>query len=169
MWETLANISSIITLILFMGAIIGKIIILGLSRRRNSEKIDIIITNNAEKLQEYKIVETIVPDTDKCCEYLIITLINQSYNWVKLYKYDLNSRHTIGKPVATLKDIRINQSIAVNTIVTCAAPNYIIKFRREDNMIGEIPLCYNGKNGVQEQLVNMRHNFLSIIYYILFK
>lgn len=96
MWETLANISSIITLILFMGAIIGKLIILRLSRRRNSEKIDIIITNNAEKLQEYKIVETIVPDADKCYEYLIMTLINQSYNWVKLYKYDLNSRHTIG-------------------------------------------------------------------------
>ena len=54
----------------------------------------------------------------------------------------------------------------IDTIISCGIPQYSLEFERNDYMKGYMYLQYNGKNGVEEEMLKFKHTFKSIIYYL---
>lgn len=59
-----------------------------------------------------------------------------------------------------------NTSIKIETILTCGIPQYILEFERTDFIKGTLVLQSNGKNAVEEELLEFHHTWKSIIYYL---
>ncbi len=70
------------------------------------------------------------------------------------------------KELEKFEKIINNTSIRVDTTITCGIPLYMIEFERADYIRGTLILQSNGKNGVQEEMIKLKHTWKSIIYYI---
>lgn len=162
--EFISNLASIITVILFIGAIIGKIFVIMHERKSECEKVDLMITNNEKAFSKYKIIDECILD-EKCTEYVLITPTSKYYNWLKIYRYNFE-KDSIGECVFKTDKIYYNQSVKINAWVTCGMPNYIVVFERDDYMRCSMPISHNGKNGIQEKLINCKLTFKSILYYL---
>ena len=57
-------------------------------------------------------------------------------------------------------------SIRIDTVLPCGIPKYMIEFERSDFIKGSLLLQYNGKSGVQEEMININHTWKSVIYYL---
>lgn len=162
----LGNIASIATLILFVIYFIGRIISLIIEKKVICEKIDIYIDEN-DIQKDYKIVEEY-----KCKhngEILIITPYERSYNWLTIYECKYNERNKKLEKIKELEKfnkIRNNTSVKINTILPCGIPLYLIEFERSDYIKGIIVLQSNGKNGIQEEMIQYHHTWKSVIYYL---
>lgn len=162
----LGNIASIATLILFVIYFIGRIISLIIEKRVIYEKIDIYIREedipkNLKISDEYK--------CEHAEEILIITPYEKSYNWLAIYECKYNEKNSNLEKVKELEKfekIMNNTSIRVDTVLTCGIPLYIIEFERSDFIKGILTLQSNGKNGVQEEMLEFHHTWKSVIYYL---
>lgn len=163
--NTIANVASIMTIILFIFYFLGRFIIIIKEKENKYEQIDLYITNDNEVFKEYKIIEEYNLDED-CNEYMIITPREKSYNWFKIYEYDdeSNKKNCIYNRNGFLNS---GHSIKIKAKIAECIPKYIIKFERSDYIVGEMELSHNGKNGVQEELIKCKHTWKSILYYIL--
>ena len=162
----LGNIASIATLILFVIYFIGRIISLIIEKKVIYENID-IYANADEMPKDIKIV-----DEYRCKYYneiLIITPYEKSYNWLAIYECEYNKKTNKLEKVKELEKfekIINNTSIRVDATITCGIPLYMIEFERADYIRGTLILQSNGKNGVQEEMIKLKHTWKSIIYYI---
>ena len=162
----LGNIASIATLILFVIYFIGRIISLIIEKKMIFEKID-IYCNEEDIPNNLKIV-----DEHKCKyseEILIITPHEKSYNWLAIYECKYNEKNNKlekCKELEKFEKIINDTSIRVDTIISCGIPSYMIEFERSDYIKGILILQSNGKNGVQEELIELHHTWKSIIYYL---
>ena len=142
----LGDIASIATLILFVIYFIGRVISIIIERNIKFESIDIY-----------------------CSEKDIITPQTKSYNWIAIYKckYD-EKKNQLVKTKQLYKTNRIynDTSFRVDTIISCAIPQYVLEFERSDYMKGKLYLQHNGKNGIEEEMLEFKHTLRSIIYYL---
>ena len=88
-----------------------------------------------------------------------------SSDLAKLYKYKCSSKKN-KKLIQKFDDISKNQSIKIETLLSCGYTSFILLYKRDDFMIGKIDFVINGKNGVQEQLIKYKLTFLSYLYYL---
>lgn len=162
--ETIANIASIMTIILFIFYFLGRIIIIIQEKERLYEQIDLYFTNNNNVFNKFKIVDEYILD-EECNEYIIITPCEKSYNWFKIYEYNDNSNKKVCK-YTRKKLLNSGHSLMITAYFAECIPNYIIEFERSDFIVGTLELVDNGKNGVQEELIKCKHTWKSILYYI---
>lgn len=162
----LGNIASIATLILFVIYFIGRIISLIIEKKVLYENINIYI-NEEDIPNNFKII-----DEYRCKfreEILIITPHEKSYNWLTIYECKYNEKTNKLEKIKELEKferIMNDTSIRIDTILTCGIPLYIIEFERSDYIKGNLVLQSNGKNGVQEEMVDLHHTWKSVIYYL---
>ncbi len=163
----LGDIASIATLILFIIYFIGRIITILIEKNIKFENIDVY--DNENKIpQNLKIVEEFKCSEDSM-EILIITPTIKSYNNVVIYecKYnESNNKLEKTKTLYSIGKVYNDNSIRIDTILSCGIPRYIIEFERSDYMKGRLISQCNGKNGVQEEMLEFSHTFKSIIYYL---
>ena len=165
----LGDIASIATLILFIIYFIGRIITITIEKNIRLESIDTFefeeqIPKNIKIVDEFR-------ENENYKEILILTPKVNYYNWIKVYscKYDeKTNRIKKGKELYKTGIINNNTSFRFDTIISHGIPRYIIEFERNNFIKGDIEVVYNGKNGVQEELIKYHHSVKSIIY-ILFK
>lgn len=162
----LGNIASIATLVLFIIYFIGRIISIIIEKNIIYEGINIY--NNEEELsKDLKIID------EYRCKYaeeiLIITPHEKSYNWLSIYECRYNEKNNKLEKVKELKrfeKIMNDTSIRIDTVLPCGIPKYMIEFERSDFIKGSLLLQYNGKSGVQEEMININHTWKSVIYYL---
>lgn len=162
----LGNIASIATLILFVIYFIGRIISLIIEKKMIYEKVDLYV-NEDELPKDIKIVDEY--ECEYCDNILIITPYEKSYNWLTINecKYDeKNNKLVKTKQLEKFEKIINNTSIRIDATITCGIPLYIIEFERADYIKGILILQSNGKNGVQEEMVKIKHTWKSVIYYL---
>ena len=162
--DNIANVASIITIILFIIYIVGRIIAILKEKNLIYEKIEIFYKNSKESLKKYKIVDEFELDKESD-EYLIITPNDKSFDYISIYEY---SDYLSGKKRRIYKRDKVlnkGYSIKINVIIAESMPRYLIKFQRSDYMNGEMEVVYNGKNGVQEEMIKCNHTLKSILYY----
>ena len=162
----LGNIASIATLILFVIYFIGRIISIIIENKIIYEKIDIYI-DEKDIPSNLKIVD------EYSCQYkdeiLIITPHEKSYNWLAIYECKYNEKINKLKKVKELErfeKIMNDTSIRIDTIISCGIPTYMIEFERSDYIKGTLILQFNGKSGVQEELLELHHTWKSVCYYL---
>ena len=163
----LGDIASIATLVLFFIYFIGRIITIAIEKNIKYESVYVYfnenqIPKNIKIIDEYKC-------SDDSKEILIITPTTKSYNNVKIYECEYNEKNNKLEKTKKLCDIgRIynDNSIRIDTILSCGITRYIIEFERCDYMKVKLISVYNGKNGIQEELLEFKHTFKSIIYYL---
>ena len=162
----LGDIASLATLILFIIYFIGRIISICIEKKISYEKIDLYFSEK-DLPKELKIVDEFKCDCSD--DILIITPREKAYNWLKIYKciYD-EKRNKLKKTKLLYKMNKIynDTSVRIDAIVSCCIPSYILEFKRSDFMKGIFKLQYNGKNGVEEEILEWKHTFGSIIYYL---
>lgn len=162
----LGNIASVATLILFVIYFIGRIISLIIEKKMIYEKVD-IYANEEEIPKDIKIVEGYRCKHDG--EILIITPYEKSYNWLAIYECKYNEKTNKLEKIKELEkfqNIINNTSVRIDAIFTCGIPLYMIEFERADGIRGTLILQSNGKNGVQEEMVRIKHTWKSVIYYL---
>ena len=70
-----------------------------------------------------------------------------------------------GNIVTEHKDLRSGFAIKLNVALPCGMPLYIVEYQREDYMIGRFVLAENGRTGLLDECLGIKHTFRSIIYY----
>lgn len=163
----LGDIVSIATLLLFIIYFIGRVISIIIEKNMKFEIID-VYCNEKDIPKEIKIVEDF-KCSDDSNDIMIVTPQTKSYNWVAIYecKYD-EEKNKLIKTKQLYKTERIynDTSLRIDTIISCGIPQYSLEFERNDYMKGYMYLQYNGKNGVEEEMLKFKHTFKSIIYYL---
>lgn len=162
--ETIGFISSIVTLVLFMTYIIGRCFMI------NQMKVTILETfnlfyddeeTNFNVVEQYDIGEN---NTEK-----IYLQSSETLRWIKIYEYeyDANSnKFNKGRIVVNHELLRSGFAIKLNTYLPCGMPSYIVEYQRYDFIIGKLELAENGKNGILEEQVSIKHTIKSILYYL---
>lgn len=159
--EFLSDLASVATLILFVVYIVGRTMVVLAQKHEYKDIVDIRLEGDKT---EYKVMEEF-SDGAKSPEGLYITPEDLGYRWVKVYEYEEDFLAVKKKPVAVYGEILPHTSFRLDTTISCAGPRYKIKFRRSDYTIGEMDVCYNGKNGVQEEMITTYRTPLGWIYY----
>lgn len=162
----LGNIASITTLILFGIYFIGRIISLIIEKKMIYEKVDLYV-DEEELPKDIKIVDEY--KCKYCDDILIITPYEKSYNWLTINECEYNEKSNKlekTKQLEKFEKIINNTSIRIDATITCGIPLYIIEFERADYIKGVLILQSNGKNGVQEEMVKIKHTWKSVIYYL---
>lgn len=162
----IANISSIVTIILFVFYILGRVFIIFIERNRIYEKIDIEISKSDNTFDKYKIVDEYLLDDDSD-EYMIITPIEKSYNWIKIFKYNNYEKNKKVCEHIRKAVLNIGYSIKIKAQIAELTPQYVVRFQRSDYVVGEVMIAHNGRNGIQEEMIKCKHTLKSILYYLL--
>lgn len=159
--ETMSNLASIATLVLFLVYIVGRTMTVTAQRHGYKDVVDIYLNDDRVR---HKVVQEF-SDEASSSENLYITPEDFGYRWVKVYEYKEDFSAVKKKPIKVCGKVLPHTSFRLNAIISCAGPRYKIKFRRSDFTIGEMDVCYNGKNGVQEEMIITRYTLLGWIYY----
>ena len=163
----ISDIASIATLILFVIYFIGRIISIIIEKNIKYETIDVY--NNEKAINKnIKIVDEYCC-SEECNDILIITPQTKSYNWVAIYRCeydektnDLIKREQLYKTERIYNDV----SFRIDTTLSCGIPQYVIEFERSDYMKGKLYTQYNGKNGIEEDMLIFNHTLKSVLYYL---
>lgn len=157
-------ISSLVTLLLFLAYIFGRILLI--------KKMEITIEETVNVLrdpenQEFNVVDTYnLGDLNSETIFLYST---EPLRWVKFYEYDFNNEKNFkGKLVKEHKILKNGEVLQINTYLNDGIPNYLVEYERFDYIKGEIILAENGKNGNSAQ-PDKKHNFKSYLYYLISK
>lgn len=162
----IASIASIATIILFIFYFIGRIAIILKEKNLVYEKIDLFVTSDAKVFSKYKIVDNVSLD-DNCIEYIIITTCDKPYNWIKIFEYTNDELDKKNCKYYRKEILNRGHSLKIQSYIPETIPKYLIKFERSDYIIGEFKISYNGKNGVQEEMIKCKHTLKSVLYYLL--
>ena len=164
---TISEIASIATLILFVIYFIGRIISIIVEKSIKYEIVDLF--NKEDELKESMKIVDEYRCTENYSNIIIITPKGKAYNWIKIYECNYNERkNSIVKTKLLYKTDRIynDTSFRLNTIVSCGIPQYVIEFERSDYMKGILYTQCNGKNGIQEEILEFKHSLRSVLYYL---
>ncbi len=160
--NSIGNISSIATLLLFLIYFIGRITTIILEKNFIYEFIDVYRGDDLLNIYEkYKIIDEYLVGKDSD-ETLIITP-EKGLNWIKAYEYNPHNKKK-GKIIFEHDCLPSNLSIKIDTYLTCGMPRYILEFERYDFLRGEYYLAENNKDGIAS--IKMRHTWKSILYSI---
>lgn len=155
--------SSVATLILFILYFCGKYFIIKQMKNTIFENVVRYDSNpiNLRVVEEYNVGEN-------NSEQLFIYSSNP-LNWIKVYEcsYDDNKKIFVkNKLIIKHGYLRNGFSIKINTYLPCGLPSYILEYQRFDFIIGSLLLSENGKNGIVDEGLSIKHTFKSLLYYL---
>lgn len=163
----LENIATVATIILFVIYFIGRIITIIVEKNNKYENVEIYY-DEEDIPADLKIVDEFECDKDSG-EIVIITPTTKQYNWLKIYKAEYDEKKNDMKKTEMIyenKKILNGHSIKISATIPDTMPWYIIEFERSDYMKGELPLHMNGKNGIEDEMLEFKHTFRSVLYYL---
>lgn len=133
---------------------------------RNLRNFEIERYNLDMPLDNYKIVEERTIDG---CGYegLIITPI-KDLNYIKIVKCNWNEKKCKlqdGKDIFNYKNLIAGYSMLLRVVLPEGIPEYKLCLQRCDYMKGELYIGENGKNGILDESLKMKHTFKSRVYY----
>lgn len=162
--EVIGFSSSIATLVLFVLYFCGKYFIIKQMTKTIFE--DIVRNNNTPSdlriEDEYNIGENNSESIYICP--------SEPLRWINIYEvhYDSEKRIFIkDKLLAKHGYLRNGYAIKINTYLPCGIPKYMVEYQRYDFIIGSLSLSENGKNGIIDQGLSIKHTFKSLLYYLI--
>lgn len=162
--EIIGLASSIISLVLFIIYIIGRCFMINEMKVTISETFDLFY-NDEER--DFKVVEEYdIGDNNTEKIYL---KSSETLRWIKVYESEYNEKNNKfnkGRLLLNHNLLKRGFAVKLNTYLPCGIPSYIIEYQRYDFIIGELVLAENGKNGILEEQVSIKHTIKSILYYL---
>nr|WP_302696082.1 hypothetical protein [uncultured Romboutsia sp.] len=162
--EIIGLASSIISLVLFITYIIGRCFMINEMKVTISETFDLFY-NDEER--DFKVVEEYdIGDNNTEKIYL---KSSETLRWIKVYESEYNEKNNKfnkGRLLLNHNLLKRGFAVKLNTYLPCGIPSYIIEYQRYDFIIGELVLAENGKNGILEEQVSIKHTIKSILYYL---
>ena len=162
--EIIGFTSSIVTLVLFIAYIIGRCFMINQMKVTISETFNLFY-NDEET--DFKVVEEY--DIGEKKKKKIYLQSSEAIRWIKIYECeydDKKNKFTKGRLVLNHELLRSGFAIKLNTYLPCGMPSYIVEYQRYDFIIGKLELVENGKNGILEEQVSIKHTIKSILYYL---
>lgn len=162
--EAIGFTSSIISLVLFIAYIAGRIFMIKQMKVTISEVINISYNNEEQNLrvvEEYDL-------GDNNSEEIYLSS-SEVICWIKVYEYRYNEDKGIHEKGNLLKKyglLKNGFAIKFNTYLPCGMPRYLVEYQRFDFILGEIVLSENGRSGILEEQISIKHTIKSIIYYL---
>ncbi len=158
--DTIGNISSVITLVLFITYILGRCWSTHINAKCVYEKIEIEKTTDTN---EKDII--IVNGSD------ILELQSEEYlNWVKVYSAKLDGEKVIAdkKTLKIVRSINRKTPIYLGVNISEGIPNTVIEYQRADYVQGTFVVKYDGKGtGYSADDYTIKNTFLTWLYYLL--
>lgn len=162
--EIIGLASSIISLVLFITYIICRCFMINEMKVTISETFDLFY-NDEER--DFKVVEEYdIGDNNTEKIYL---KSSETLRWIKVYESEYNEKNNKfnkGRLLLNHNLLKRGFAVKLNTYLPCGIPSYIIEYQRYDFIIGELVLAENGKNGILEEQVSIKHTIKSILYYL---
>lgn len=162
--EIIGLASSIISLVLFITYIIGRCFMINEMKVTILETFDLFY-NDEER--DFKVVEEYdIGDNNTEKIYL---KSSETLRWIKVYESEYNEKNNKfnkGRLLLNHNLLKRGFAVKLNTYLPCGIPSYIIEYQRYDFIIGELVLAENGKNGILEEQVSIKHTIKSILYYL---
>ena len=162
--EIIGLASSIISLVLFITYIIDRCFMINEMKVTISETFDLFY-NDEER--DFKVVEEYdIGDNNTEKIYL---KSSETLRWIKVYESEYNEKNNKfnkGRLLLNHNLLKRGFAVKLNTYLPCGIPSYIIEYQRYDFIIGELVLAENGKNGILEEQVSIKHTIKSILYYL---
>lgn len=165
MWTVLANISAVITAILFIVYFIGRFMAIFKERSLYYDKIE--LKPEGSDLRKYDIVESFRLQ-EIINNVYIITSENGIWNFcIYEYVYDEGySRVLTRKLIYNLPFLQIGQSVAIHFDMPEIFPMYAVEYNTADYRLVKFELHDNLKNGIVSELVYPTHTWKSILYFL---
>lgn len=162
--EIIGFTSSIISLVLFIAYIAGRSFMIKQMKVIISESINVSYNN---KEQNLRVVEEYNLGDNNSEEVYLSS--SEVIRWIKVYEYRYNEEKCIyekGDLLIRHELLKNGLAIKFNTYLPCGIPKYLLEYQRFDFILGEILLAENGKNGILEEQLSIKHTIKSIIYYL---
>lgn len=159
-------ISSLITVILFISYIVGKVFLIKQMEVTLFEKFDLQYHQETEsniQNDKYEIVESI--NIGEYNNEIIYITPSKPIRYFNIYEFDVN-KLAKGKLIETIGPITNGHTIQINTYFNCGMPSFTIEFQRFDFVKGTLDLVENGKTGIVSQNLKINHTFKSYLYYL---
>lgn len=166
MMKMVSDISAIITCVLFIFYIIGRIIniILDTQYREITARID--FERRIDEIDDYDL------QTEDGNE-IVLLKSNRNIKTIMLYKARYNERkgqlQKVGKCIDSCKKIEAGREIKIKCIVPEGIPINIVEVQRDDFIIERFAIGYDGRNegeGVWLEEYKFKRTILSWIYYM---
>ena len=159
-WNCINNISTIISLILFLLFIIGRIWTILQRKNIIDEELD------TEFKEHFKIIESF--DIGLNTEEKIYLTAKHTLVNVKVYECKLkkNGKLKKAKTYVNCGDLRNGFTFQFNTYLVEGVPRFLLEYQSNDDYTkGQLLFIENGRNGIIEQNIHKKHTFKSVIYY----
>lgn len=161
----LGDCASVLTIVLFVFYIIGRIIRICIEGKYIHEKIIWCRSDEPDIDRKYIIKENICLDPKSKFGFVIMPK-NSAIKNIKIYEFN-NEENKKGKCIVD-EDVFLNEGygIFVQTDNPELLVNYYMEFKRTDGMTCKFKIRSNTKNGVNEELIECHHNISSVLYYL---
>ena len=162
MWNDIANMSAIATLILFIFYFLGRLWCIRVEKKDLYEK---IIVRGVD-----------LKDNDLNIEYVngdeIIEIISQKYlNWIKVYAAEYvegKVKKASKKPIVQVKDVNRNTPRYFGFCIPEGIPNTIIEYQRSDYVKGTFVVVFDVRGCVYTaENFQIKTTLKSVLYYLL--
>ena len=165
---SLGNISSAVTLTVFLMYVIGRIVTIFAVKPFVRDKV--VQLPNEKQCYEYGIVED-YPEQFKGSQIYGLIVSKEGMRNIKIYDVDYgNPNHIIpkkGKIVFEKKFLNIDEAIAIWVEPGELVPRLYIEYESMDFLRVTIPWKDNLKNGVVSELIKPAHTWKSVLYLLL--
>ncbi|MBU3133405.1 hypothetical protein KPL40_13180 [Clostridium gasigenes] len=164
MFQVISNLSSLVTLFLFLLYIIGRIWTINKNKKLSFEdfKLDYSVNDNLDRRNQYELSG----------DELITIKSSQGLNWIEVYEvYFDNKKNEVGlkskKPVISHKLLNINEEMYIKTYVPCGIPCYRIIYQRFDYIVESFDIGMDGKyGGLYKNNFSRKLTLKSYLYYL---
>ena len=159
--STIGFLSSLITMLLFVTYIIGRLLVI---KKMEVTMLETLGVSYSGELSGFKVVEEITLGEDDT-ESIYLTSI-EPLREVKVYEYDAES----DKPGELVKHcglLRNGEALKINTYLPCGIPRYLLEYQRFDYVKGTVILAENGLSGLTLNEV-VKHTLKSYLYYLVY-
>ena len=160
-WIFISNVSSIVTLFLFILYIIGRIWNIAINIKYLYEKIEVTGVYTGDENIDFIYINGSE----------ILKLESEEYlNWIKVYRV----KHDDGKivkrkmrPIKTILNVNRNEPIYFGFEIPEGMPNTMIEYQRADYIIGSFIVGYDGSGrGYTAKDYSFRNTLRTYLYYL---
>lgn len=159
-WEYVNNISVVISLILFVTFIIGRIWVVLQTKNEIDESLDTELNENFIIVDEFNVGGN---NEERIYLTATHTLLN-----VKIYKCDFSEKSgklSKGELYIDCGKLRNGFTFQFNTYLVEGIPSYLLEYQsNNDYTKGQLLFSENGKNGIIAENIYKKHTVKSVFY-----
>jgi hypothetical protein len=152
--------SSVITIIVFVAYILGKLYAIKKTEFTLNETIEVSYSGD---LEGFKVVEEV--ELGDVTDETIYFMSSEPMREISFYAYDFEDDKK-GKLIYNYQTLKNDEALKIKTYLPCGIPNYIIEYVRFDYVEGKITLGEDGRNGVISNNLSIKHTWKSYFYYL---